>query len=102
MKNMEETQAEVKIFGKYGRKLWNDMENMEEKLAEYNSTYFSSIFSISFHNSTYFSFAFSISFHYSTYWKYGRKVSWIVKRYGKCRRKVGWILKYGKYGRKVK
>jgi hypothetical protein len=29
-----ETQAEVKIFGKYGRKLWNDMENMEEKLAE--------------------------------------------------------------------
>jgi rRNA maturation protein Nop10 len=32
MKNMEETQCWiVKRFGKYRRTLWNDMENMEEK-----------------------------------------------------------------------
>jgi hypothetical protein len=31
MENMEEKKVEVKRFVKYGRKLWNDMENMAEK-----------------------------------------------------------------------
>ena len=43
----------MKIFEKYGRKFWNDMENMEE------------------------------SWIMKRYGKYGGKVGWIVKRYGK-------------------
>jgi hypothetical protein len=40
--------------GQYGRKLWNDMENVEEKSVE----------------------------KWKNTKKYGRKVSWIMKRYG--------------------
>jgi hypothetical protein len=66
----------MKRFGKYRRKLWKDMknmENMEEKyfltkqLTFHISTYLSSIFSISFHYSTWLSSIFFTSFHFSTY-----------------------------------
>jgi hypothetical protein len=58
-------------YGKYRRKLWNDMKNMKS----------SQIVKI--------------------YEHYGRNPSWIVKRNGKYGRKVSWILKwFGKYGRK--
>ena len=59
----------MKRYGKYGRKLWNDMENMEE------------------------------SWILKWYGKYGRKGSQIVIRYGKYGRKVSWNMKwYGRYG----
>jgi hypothetical protein len=59
----------VKRYGKYRRKLWNDVKNMEEKLVEmwnviHNSTYFSSIISISFHYFLpYFPYLFTIFCH---------------------------------------
>jgi hypothetical protein len=71
----------VKRFGKYRRKLWKDMEKCWEYhwvscvsewarkmkcVSVLYSSYFSSVFSISFHYSTYFSSIISISFHYST------------------------------------
>ena len=62
----------VKWYGKYRRKLWNDMENMVENSEKWKDG------------------------------KYGRKVSWNVKWYGKYGRKVSWNVKwYGKYGGKA-
>jgi hypothetical protein len=56
------------------------------------STYFSSIFSKSFHNSTYLSSILSLSFQYSTF------LSSVFSN----GRKASWIVKrYGKYERKL-
>jgi hypothetical protein len=80
----------VKRFGKYRRKLWKDMKNMEKsRLNSVNLSLFHN-----FHIFTLFSSVFSISFHYSPYFSsiffpiFGRKISWIVKINGKYRRKV--------------
>jgi hypothetical protein len=74
----------VKRYWKCGRKLWNDIENMEEKGKDMKNT------------------KEKISWIVKIYGKYGRKGSWIVERFGKYGRKVSWIVKwYGKYGRKV-
>ena len=70
----------VKRFGKYRRKLWNDMENMEENSEKIGKIWKKIVKWIR---------------------QYGRKISWIVKWFGKYGRKAGWIMKwYGKYGRK--
>jgi hypothetical protein len=49
----------------YNVMYWKSRWNSE--MICHNSTYFSSIFFISFHYSSYLSSIFSLSFHYSTY-----------------------------------
>jgi hypothetical protein len=84
------------------------------------STYFSSIFSISFHNFLlYFPNLFTIRLGFLPYFfischncflsrivirygQHGRKASWNVKWYGKYGRKISCTVKwFGKYGRKA-
>ena len=74
----------MKRYGKYGRKLFSDMENMEENCEM--------IWKI----------CKKVSRIVIRCGKYGTKPSWIVKRQGQYGRNVGWIVKwYGKYERKV-
>ena len=75
-----------KRFGKYGRKLWRDMENMGQK-SRLNSEM---IWNIQ-------------KKIVKRYRKYGTNVSWNVKWYGKYGRKASLIeKKLGKYGRKLR
>jgi hypothetical protein len=108
---------------KIQKKLWNDMENMEDKFFFHNFhiiSHFNLLFSHIFHIISLFNPPFFHIFHICSlfnfpffdifqdkyrrkgsgrvkrYEKYGRNPSWIVKRYGKYRRKVSWIVKcYG-------
>jgi hypothetical protein len=59
----------VKRIGKYRRKLWNDMENMDEMWNDMENMEEKE------------------SWIVRRYEKYWRNPSWIVKRYGKYRRK---------------
>jgi hypothetical protein len=64
----------VKRFGKYRKKLWNDMENMEGKVSQ-------------------------IMVRYG---QYGRKACWNVKWYGKYGRKASRrVIIYGQHRRKL-
>ena len=65
----------MKRYGKYGRKLFSDMENMEENCEM--------IWKI----------CKKVSRIVIRCGKYGTKPSWIVKRQGKYGRNVGWIVK---------
>jgi hypothetical protein len=57
----------VKTFGKYRRKLWKDMKNMEKS-----------------------------KLNREMIWKIWKKISWNLIRYGKYGRNVIWYGKYGK------
>ena len=66
----------MKRFGNYRRKLWNDMQNMEENSEKIGKIQKKIV---------------------KSYGKYGRKARQIVKWFGK----YGWNVKwYGKYGKK--
>ena len=70
----------MKRYEKYRRKLWNDIENVEENSEKIGK----------------------ISWILKRYGKYGRKESWIVIRFGKYGRKISWIVKlFGKYEKKT-
>jgi hypothetical protein len=107
----------VKRYGKYGGKA----SRIVKRYGYHYSTYFSSIFTISFQNFLlYFPYLFTIQLTFLPYLPYHFTIFFcifqifslfnlllkmrkkIVKWYGKYRRKVSWIVKwYGKYVRKV-
>ena len=63
----------MKWYGKYRRKLWNDMDSWIVKRYE--------------------KYGRNPSWIVIRYGDYGRKVSWIVKRFGQYGRKASWMVK---------